>query len=433
MYEEKIDGYRMVVYKADGEVQLVSRNGRDHTRRFRELAKALSGLKPKSFTLDGEVAVFDRDLMNLADVLTAMSERQPGVAQEGERQLRVATHASTAAPERSAERLDVRRAEVRELRALDVAPDGLDRVELRRIARQALDHQPPALLRQVVAHQATFVSGQSIPDEDYRLPTEVAAEVTEEADQQPIGVAARLGLKEKAGPAPIPAKGQGTGHGQPLPAAAYVRQGRCFAARRPGPADDRLLRDAAFVLEEEPRAAASGVFFSCGQRRVFHSAMACSSRSRARRVGRWSDHPSPRSTRQTCPGWCRMSVSRSISSATRGRVQRSVGKPCARGPVRSARSTVASCAACNCGRRPARPAPFRPSRPCVFQAWNQWWALTRVTPNAFATATCESPRANSRAAFSRRASIAARSRAGVGMLQHAIVPVKSVSLFCETH
>jgi len=74
-----------------------------------------------------------------------------------------------------------------------------------------------------------------------------------------------------------------------------------------------------------------------------------------------------------------------------------------------------------------------PARPWAFHAWYQWWALTRVTPNAFATATCDSPRANSRAACSRRASIAAKSRAVVGMRQHAIVPVKSVSLFGESH
>ena len=41
MYEEKVDGYRMVVYKDDDGVRLISRNGRDHTRRFPELVKAL--------------------------------------------------------------------------------------------------------------------------------------------------------------------------------------------------------------------------------------------------------------------------------------------------------------------------------------------------------------------------------------------------------
>jgi hypothetical protein len=177
----------------------------------------------------------------------------------------------------------------------------------------------------------------------------------------------------------------------------------------------------------------AGVFFSCGHRRVFHSSIALSSRSRARRVGRWSDHPNFRKSRQTWPGWCRTPVSASMSLATRGNVQRSVLKPCARGPRRSARSTVTNCPASSCGFRPARPAPLSPARPSAFHVWNQWCALTRVTPKAFATATCDSPRANSRAASSRRASIAAKSRWGEGMLQHAIVPLKSVTLFCETH
>jgi ATP-dependent DNA ligase len=42
VYEEKVDGWRMVATKAAGVVRLVSRNGRDHTHRFPELVKARS-------------------------------------------------------------------------------------------------------------------------------------------------------------------------------------------------------------------------------------------------------------------------------------------------------------------------------------------------------------------------------------------------------
>ncbi len=48
VYEEKVDGYRMVAVKANGAVQLISRTGRDHTKRFQELATALAGLKAKT-------------------------------------------------------------------------------------------------------------------------------------------------------------------------------------------------------------------------------------------------------------------------------------------------------------------------------------------------------------------------------------------------
>ena len=51
------------------------------------------------------------------------------------------------------------------------------------------------------------------------------------------------------------------------------------APRSAGAADDGLLREAAFVFEDEPRVAAAGVFFSCAQRRVFHCSMAVSFRS----------------------------------------------------------------------------------------------------------------------------------------------------------
>jgi bifunctional non-homologous end joining protein LigD len=60
VYEEKVDGWRMLVYKDRDRVRLVSRNGRDHTRRFADLAAAIAKLSPRSLVLDGEVAIFDQ-------------------------------------------------------------------------------------------------------------------------------------------------------------------------------------------------------------------------------------------------------------------------------------------------------------------------------------------------------------------------------------
>lgn len=42
VYEEKYDGWRLIAHKADDQVRLVSRNGRDHTRRFAEVAAAIA-------------------------------------------------------------------------------------------------------------------------------------------------------------------------------------------------------------------------------------------------------------------------------------------------------------------------------------------------------------------------------------------------------
>jgi ATP-dependent DNA ligase len=44
VFEEKVDGWRILAYKDGARVRLVSRNGRDHTRRFRDLAAAISKL-----------------------------------------------------------------------------------------------------------------------------------------------------------------------------------------------------------------------------------------------------------------------------------------------------------------------------------------------------------------------------------------------------
>jgi len=60
VYEEKVDGYRIVAHKDEGAVSIVSRQGKDHTARFPELANALASLPGRTFILDGEVAVYDQ-------------------------------------------------------------------------------------------------------------------------------------------------------------------------------------------------------------------------------------------------------------------------------------------------------------------------------------------------------------------------------------
>jgi bifunctional non-homologous end joining protein LigD len=48
---------------------LVSRDGRDHARRFDELAAAIAKLSARSLALDGEVAIFDQRLRSRFDWL----------------------------------------------------------------------------------------------------------------------------------------------------------------------------------------------------------------------------------------------------------------------------------------------------------------------------------------------------------------------------
>jgi ATP-dependent DNA ligase len=52
----------MLAYKDGDRVRLVSRNGRDHTRRFADLAAAVVKLSARTLVLDGEVAIYDQQL-----------------------------------------------------------------------------------------------------------------------------------------------------------------------------------------------------------------------------------------------------------------------------------------------------------------------------------------------------------------------------------
>jgi bifunctional non-homologous end joining protein LigD len=52
----------MLAYKDGERVRLVSRNGRDHSRRFPDLASAVAKLTGRTLVLDGEVAIYDQQL-----------------------------------------------------------------------------------------------------------------------------------------------------------------------------------------------------------------------------------------------------------------------------------------------------------------------------------------------------------------------------------
>ena len=69
VFEEKVDGWRIVAYKDGARVRLVSRNGVDHTKRFGDVAAAIAKLSARTAVLDGEVAIYDRQLRSRFDWL----------------------------------------------------------------------------------------------------------------------------------------------------------------------------------------------------------------------------------------------------------------------------------------------------------------------------------------------------------------------------
>jgi bifunctional non-homologous end joining protein LigD len=64
VYEEKYDGWRMLAFKDGARARLISRQGVDHTARFGELAAAIAQLRAPELVLEGEVCVFDEDLVS---------------------------------------------------------------------------------------------------------------------------------------------------------------------------------------------------------------------------------------------------------------------------------------------------------------------------------------------------------------------------------
>lgn len=60
IYEEKYDGYRILAYKEGDRVRLLSRNAKDRTQTYPDVAEAVRALRSETLLLDGEVVAFDR-------------------------------------------------------------------------------------------------------------------------------------------------------------------------------------------------------------------------------------------------------------------------------------------------------------------------------------------------------------------------------------
>lgn len=69
VYEEKYDGYRILAYKEGNRVTLLSRNAKDRTANFRDVADDVARLVPRTLVLDGEAVAFDSKLISRFQLL----------------------------------------------------------------------------------------------------------------------------------------------------------------------------------------------------------------------------------------------------------------------------------------------------------------------------------------------------------------------------
>jgi hypothetical protein len=62
VYEDKVDGWRIIAYKDGYRVRLVSSHRVYHTNRFADVAAAIARLSARTLVLDGEVAIYDQQV-----------------------------------------------------------------------------------------------------------------------------------------------------------------------------------------------------------------------------------------------------------------------------------------------------------------------------------------------------------------------------------
>src|SRR5581483_12120164 len=291
-------------------------------------------------------------------------------------------------------------AEVGHRVVFEIAPDVLDRIELRGVGGQILQRQRSVLLFDVVFHQARAVGLQAVPD-DQHLATDGRLQRLQELNDLRTLDRAR---EETEVEAPEAHSGN---HRELLPGEA-VLQNRSLALRGPGACATGAFRQSRLVNKDDYSALPCGDFFTAGHLFFFHSAMAASSRCRARPVGRCTLHPNCCSIRHT--EGCESSIwKRSlISLAMRRSVHSSLANPAANAPVLSALSSSVRCASSSFGGRPNRFGRSRPRIPPCGWRFDQRNTDWRLTPTRRATSAGHTPLASSRIPCLRRLSNSTR-------------------------
>jgi hypothetical protein len=179
-------------------------------------------------------------------------------------------------------------ADVPQLDPLEVIPDALVRVQLRRVAGQLLqaDALGPAPGQEVL-DRLPAMDRRAVPDHQ-QLAGDVAEQVPEEADD----------VRALGGPLPDhhqqPPFGRDAAADRQVVAAQPQAQDRRLPARGVRADEPRQQVEAGFVYPDDGPAFLVSPFLSAGQRSACQAAIAASSRWLARRIGFWAVQPAAR-------------------------------------------------------------------------------------------------------------------------------------------
>ena len=135
---------------------------------------------------------------------------------------------------------------------------------------------------------------RTIPEDEY-FPGHMPLEVPKKLDHLKAFDAAGMDLEIEA------PEHQAANDRKAFPVEGFV-QHRGMPTQRPGAGPSGAGAQSAFVDEDDGAPLLAGLFFKAGQVVRFHWRIAFSSRSTARRSGRWQLKPLAPSNRQTCPG-----------------------------------------------------------------------------------------------------------------------------------
>ena len=170
-------------------------------------------------------------------------------------------------------------------------PHILDRIEFRSIGRKAFQNDVLAGGGDEILDQQTAMDRRTIP-KDQNFAGDMSLQVPEELNDLGAFDTALMNLKIK------PPQRQPSNDRKTFPVEGLV-QHRCMSARRPSADTGRACAQPAFIDEDDGSPLLAGLFFKAGHSTRCQRRMAFSSRSIARRSGRWQLKPLAPIKRQT--------------------------------------------------------------------------------------------------------------------------------------
>ena len=173
----------------------------------------------------------------------------------------------------------------------EMPPHILDRIEFGRVSRQSCNHDTALGGGNVIFDQRAAMDRCAIPD-DQDFPAQMSLEVVQKLDDLETFDAAGVNLEIE------PPERQAADDRKAFPVEGLV-QHRGLPAQGPSARPCWASAQSAFVDKDDGSPLLPGLFFKAGQSVRCQRRIAFSSRSTARRSGRWQLKPLAPSNRQT--------------------------------------------------------------------------------------------------------------------------------------